>query len=176
HLDYHAGMDAYRAAKLRLFETLLPRGRAAVLNADSDAYNAFAGAGIMAGLSIFGVGERGQALTLTGRRATPEGQRLTLDAGGESQEILLPLAGAFQASNALVAAGLCIAAGDDPAAVLGALEHLHGAPGRLQRIGAAPGGGEAYVDYAHTPDGLRTVLEALRPRAEGRLMVVFGCG
>src|SRR5690606_21542073 len=79
-------------------------------------------------------------------------------------------------SNALVAAGLCIAAGDDPAAVLGALEHLHGAPGRLQRIGAAPGGGEAYVDYAHTPDGLRTVLEALRPHAEGRLMVVFGCG
>ena len=176
HLDYHAGMDAYRAAKLRLFETLLPRGRTAVLNADSDAYNAFAGAGIMAGLSVFGVGERGQGLTLIARQPAPEGQRLTLEVRGETHEVLLPLAGAFQASNALVAAGLCVAAGEPVAAVLGALEHLEGAPGRLQRIGAGPAGGEVYVDYAHTPDGLRTVLQALRPHAGGRLMVVFGCG
>lgn len=176
HLDYHGDMEAYRAAKLRLFDTLLPRGRTAVLNADSDAYNAFAAAGITSGLSIFGVGERGRDLTLVARRATPEGQRLSVDAGGQIHDILLPLAGAFQASNALVAAGLCVAAGDRPEAVIGALESLKGAPGRLQRVGTSAGGGEVYVDYAHTPDGLETVLQALRPHTTGRLVVVFGAG
>lgn len=178
HLDYHGTMENYRTAKLRLFEALLPRGRTAVLNADSDAYSAFASASIMAGLGVFGVGERGRDLTLIGRKATPEGQRLTLDVRGSVREILLPLAGAFQASNALVAAGLCIAAGDAPDAVVGALENLTGAQGRLQRIGARAAGakGEVYVDYAHTPDGLETVLNALRPHATGRLIVVFGAG
>lgn len=178
HLDYHGTMENYRTAKLRLFEALLPRGRTAVLNADSDAYSAFASASIMAGLGVFGVGERGRDLTLIGRKATPEGQRLTLDVRGSVREILLPLAGAFQASNALVAAGLCIAAGDAPDAVVGALENLTGAQGRLQRIGARTAGakGEVYVDYAHTPDGLETVLNALRPHATGRLIVVFGAG
>jgi len=177
HLDYHGTMADYRAAKMRLFETLLPRGRTAVLNADSDAYSVFASASIMAGLGVMGVGERGRDLTLIGRRATPEGQRLTIDVRGDIREILLPLAGAFQASNALVAAGLCIAAGDPADAVIGALEGLTGAQGRLQRIdGGLEGRGEVYVDYAHTPDGLETVLNALRPHATGRLIVVFGAG
>jgi UDP-N-acetylmuramoyl-L-alanyl-D-glutamate--2,6-diaminopimelate ligase len=118
----------------------------------------------------------GQGLTLAARTAVADGQRLKLAAWGEAYDLTLPLAGAFQASNALVAAGLCIAAGDAPDVVFGAMENLEGAPGRLQRVGAAIGGGEAYVDYAHTPDGLRTVLEALRPHAGGRLIVVFGAG
>jgi UDP-N-acetylmuramoyl-L-alanyl-D-glutamate--2,6-diaminopimelate ligase len=175
HLDYHGDMDGYRAAKLRLFETLLPRGRTAVLNADSDAYSSFAAASIMSGLGVMGVGERGRDLALVARRAVPEGQRLTIDVRGESHEVLLPLAGAFQASNALVAAGLCIAAGEDAGRVLAAMERIEGAQGRLQRIGGA-GHGEVYVDYAHTPDGLETVLKALRPHASGRLIVVFGAG
>ncbi|MDP3803352.1 UDP-N-acetylmuramoyl-L-alanyl-D-glutamate--2,6-diaminopimelate ligase [Brevundimonas sp.] len=175
HLDYHGDMAAYRDAKLRLFETLLPRGRTAVLNADSEAYSSFAAASIMSGLGVMGVGERGRDLSLVARRATPEGQRLTIDARGTLHEVLLPLAGAFQASNALVAAGLCIAAGETPERVLAGLEKITGAQGRLQRI---PGGGrgEVYVDYAHTPDGLETVLKALRPHATGRLIVVFGAG
>ncbi len=175
HLDYHGDMEAYRAAKLRLFETLLPRGRTAVLNADSDAYSSFAAASIMSGLGVMGVGERGRDLSLVARRATPEGQRLTIDARGTLYEVMLPLAGAFQASNALVAAGLCIAAGETPDRVLAGLEKITGAQGRLQRI---PGSarGEVYVDYAHTPDGLETVLKALRPHATGRLIVVFGAG
>ncbi|CAN7386676.1 UDP-N-acetylmuramoyl-L-alanyl-D-glutamate--2,6-diaminopimelate ligase [Brevundimonas sp. LjRoot202] len=175
HLDYHGDMDSYRAAKLRLFETLLPRGKTAVLNADSDAYSSFAAASIMSGLSVMGVGERGRDLMLVARRATPEGQRLTLDVRGTLHEVLLPLAGAFQASNALVAAGLCIAGGEAPEQVLAGLETITGAPGRLQRI-PGPGRGEVYVDYAHTPDGLETVLTALRPHATGRLIVVFGAG
>ena len=175
HLDYHGDMEAYRAAKLRLFDTLLPRGRTAVLNADSDAYSSFAAASIMSGLGVMGVGERGRDLTLVARRAVPEGQRLTLEVRGTLHEVLLPLAGAFQASNALVAAGLCIAAGETPERVLAGLEHITGAQGRLQRIPGSPRG-EVYVDYAHTPDGLETVLKALRPHATGRLIVVFGAG
>jgi UDP-N-acetylmuramoyl-L-alanyl-D-glutamate--2,6-diaminopimelate ligase len=176
HLDYHGTMGVYRAAKLRLFETLLPRGSTAVLNADSDAFPAFVAAAVRSGHTLMSVGAMGQGLTLVDRVLTPEGQRLKISAWGTVYEVRLPLAGAFQASNALVAAALCIAAGEKPAAVLAALEGVQGAPGRLQRVGTGPRGGEAYVDYGHTPDGLETVLLALRPHARGRLIVVFGAG
>ncbi len=176
HLDYHGTMGAYRAAKLRLFEILLPRGGTAVLNADSDAFPAFAAASITTGHTLMSVGAMGQGITLTDRILMPEGQRLKISAWGEAYDVRLPLAGAFQASNALVAAGLCVAAGESPDTVFAALEHIEGARGRLQRVGTGPRGGEAYVDYAHTPDGLATVLQALRPHAKGQLIVVFGAG
>ena len=176
HLDYHGTMGVYRAAKLRLFETLLPRGATAVLNADSDAFPAFASAAMLSGHTVMSVGEQGQALRLEAVAPTPQGQRLTIRAQDRVHDLHLPLAGVFQAGNALAAAGLCIAAGEEVEAVLAALEHIRGAPGRLQRVGAGPNGGEAYVDYAHTPDGLQTVLTALRPHVRGRLMVVFGAG
>ena len=176
HLDYHGDMEAYRAAKLRLFEVLLPTGRTAVLNADSDAYGIFSKAAAASGHPVFSVGAMGEGLVLAGRTLEAGGQRLRIAAGGRHFELRLPLAGAFQASNALVAAGLCVAAGEETEAVLEALEHLEGAPGRLQRIGSGPRGGEAYVDYAHTPDGLKTVLLALRPHVAGRLILVFGAG
>jgi UDP-N-acetylmuramoyl-L-alanyl-D-glutamate--2,6-diaminopimelate ligase len=176
HLDYHADMDGYRQAKLRLFDTLLPRGASAVLNADAADFPAFAAAAVVHGHAILSVGEHGQTLKLVDATPTPHGQDLVIREGEAEHRVALPLAGAFQASNALVAAGLAIAAGEEPVAVLKALEHLQGAPGRLQRVGAGPRGGEAYVDYAHTPDGLKTVLEALRPHARGRLIVVFGAG
>jgi UDP-N-acetylmuramoyl-L-alanyl-D-glutamate--2,6-diaminopimelate ligase len=176
HLDYHGTMGVYRAAKLRLFETLLARGRTAVLNSDSEAFPAFAAAAVSAGQTIMSVGETGQGLRLIDRGLLPEGQRLTLLFQGREYGVKLPLAGAFQASNALVAAGLCIAGGLGVEEALAGLEAIEGAPGRLQRLGAGPRGGEAYVDYAHTPDGLETVLRALRPHAKGRLIVVFGAG
>ena len=176
HLDYHGDMDAYRAAKLRLFETLLPRGATAVLNADSEAFPVFAAAAIQAGQAILSVGEGGQSLRLDRRELQPDGQRLSLIHDGRTFDLRLPLAGAFQAANAMVAAGLCLAAGESIETVLAALERLEGAPGRLQRVGGGPRGGEAYVDYAHTPDGLETVLKALRPHTRGRLIVVLGAG
>lgn len=176
HLDYHATMEAYRAAKLRLFEQLLPRGRTAVLNADSDAYNAFAASAILSGASVLSVGERGQHLTLTHRDLTADGQILYLEHQGRKYEVKLGLAGLFQASNALVAAGLCLAAGEGIEPVLSALSHIRGARGRLERVGSRANGAEVYVDYAHTPDGLETVLKALRPHTQGRLVCVFGCG
>jgi UDP-N-acetylmuramoyl-L-alanyl-D-glutamate--2,6-diaminopimelate ligase len=176
HLDYHGTMGVYRAAKLRLFETLLTRGKTAVLNADSDAYPAFAATAVSAGQTIMSVGEAGQGLKLIERSLLPDGQRLHLLHHGRDWDVRLPLAGAFQASNALVAAGLCLAAGLSPEQVFAGLEKLEGAPGRLQRVGAGKSGGEAYVDYAHTPDGLETVLNALRPHVRGKLIVVFGAG
>jgi UDP-N-acetylmuramoyl-L-alanyl-D-glutamate--2,6-diaminopimelate ligase len=176
HLDYHGTMGVYRAAKLRLFEDLLPAGRPAVLNADSEQFPVFADAAIRSGHTVLSTGEAGRDLQLTARRLTPDGQRLTIRHDGQDFEVRLPLVGAFQADNALVAAGLCIAAGESAGAALAALEHLRGAPGRLQHVGAGPRGGEAYVDYAHTPDGLETVLTALRPHTRGRLIVVFGAG
>jgi UDP-N-acetylmuramoyl-L-alanyl-D-glutamate--2,6-diaminopimelate ligase len=176
HLDYHGTMGAYRACKLRLFEELLPRAGTAVLNADSDAFQSFAAASVTHGHGLLTVGEKGQHLRLRARTLLPEGQRLTVEHSGRQVDLRLPLAGAFQASNALVAAGLCIAAGEDADSVLAALEHLQGAPGRMQRVGSGARGGEAYVDYAHTPDGLETVLQALRPHTRGRLIAVFGAG
>jgi UDP-N-acetylmuramoyl-L-alanyl-D-glutamate--2,6-diaminopimelate ligase len=176
HLDYHGSMGVYRAAKLRLFDTLLPRGSTAVLNADSDAYPVFAAAAVIHGHTVMSVGARGRGLALEARAPLAHGQRLAIRAFGRAHDLVLPLAGGFQAANALAAAGLCIAAGGEPGAVMAALETLEGAPGRLQRIGAGPRGGEAYVDYAHTPDGLATVLDALRPHARGRIILVFGAG
>ncbi|UAL09398.1 UDP-N-acetylmuramoyl-L-alanyl-D-glutamate--2,6-diaminopimelate ligase [Caulobacter segnis] len=176
HLDYHGSMEEYRAAKLRLFDTLTPNGATAVLNADSEAFPNFAAAAVTSGQSVFSVGEDGQGLRLISRTPTPAGQDLVVEIDDATHHIRLPLAGAFQASNVLVAAGLCIAAGESPAKVLKALETLEGAAGRLQRVGRGPKGGEAYVDYAHTPDGLETVLEALRPHTRGKLIAVFGAG
>jgi UDP-N-acetylmuramoyl-L-alanyl-D-glutamate--2,6-diaminopimelate ligase len=176
HLDYHGTMGAYRAAKLRLFAELLPRGGTAVLNADSPSYDAFAAVAVTHGQTVLSVGEAGQALTLLSREPEAAGQRLTVRAFGRRRTLQLPLAGAFQAANALAAAGLCMAAGEDPDRVIEALEALRGEPGRLQHVGSGPRGGNAYVDYAHTPDGLETVLATLRPHVLGRLLVVFGAG
>ncbi|MGA9659181.1 MAG: UDP-N-acetylmuramoyl-L-alanyl-D-glutamate--2,6-diaminopimelate ligase, partial [Asticcacaulis sp.] len=176
HLDYHGTMEGYRAAKLRLFEQLLARGKTAVLNSDSEAYNAFAAMSILSGLNVMSVGERSTHLCMTGRDLVADGQILYLSYQGKSFETKLALAGDFQASNALVAAGLAIAAGEDPEAVIAALSHLKGARGRLERAGAKNNGAEIYVDYAHTPDGLETVLKALRPHTKGKLVCVFGCG
>jgi UDP-N-acetylmuramoyl-L-alanyl-D-glutamate--2,6-diaminopimelate ligase len=176
HLDYHGDMASYQAAKLRLFDTLLPRGAPAVLNADSPAFPAFAAAAVLAGADLITFGVEGRDLRLASRQARPGGQVLDIEHAGRTWRVDLPLAGAFQALNALAAAGLSLAVGEAPEAVFGALEGLIGAPGRLQKVGTSASGAEAYVDYAHTPDGLETVLQALRPHASGRLVVVFGAG
>jgi UDP-N-acetylmuramoyl-L-alanyl-D-glutamate--2,6-diaminopimelate ligase len=94
---------------------------------------------------------------------------------GRRYQALLPLAGAFQVSNALAAAGLAIVTGSEPGAVFAALEHLEGAKGRLEKV-AEVDGALVFVDYAHKPDGLDKVLATLRPYTRGRLVVLFGAG
>ncbi len=122
------------------------------------------------------MGRKGETIHLDRREDQGGAQALTLRHGGKTYQVLLPLAGAFQASNALVAAGLAIGLGDDAGRVFAALEHLKGAPGRMEKVAFAASGAPIYVDYAHTPDSLEKVLEALRPHTANRLHVVFGCG
>jgi UDP-N-acetylmuramoyl-L-alanyl-D-glutamate--2,6-diaminopimelate ligase len=113
---------------------------------------------------------------MVARQPSGDGQEVTVSWAGQRHEFRLPLAGEFQASNALVAAGLVLAGGADASRVFAALARLSGAAGRLEKIGTSAAGVPVYVDYAHTPDALETVLKALRPHTVGRLWVVFGCG
>ncbi|MGE3245425.1 MAG: UDP-N-acetylmuramoyl-L-alanyl-D-glutamate--2,6-diaminopimelate ligase, partial [Beijerinckiaceae bacterium] len=174
HLDYHPTLDDYLAAKLRLFTDLLPPGAGAVVNADSDVADTVLAACRERGLNVLTCGERG-ALRLADAKAGQTATDITVTYKNATHTLRLPLAGAFMASNALVAAGLCILTGSDAEAVFAALEHLQGAPGRLEQIGAR-NGAPVFVDYAHKPDALEKVLQALRPLTRGRLVVVFGCG
>lgn len=175
HLDYHADEASYLAAKLRLFTSLLRPGQPAVIDADSRVADQVQRAAAARGIAVLTTGRAGRDLRLLA--AEPHGYetRLTLSHEGRRFDVDLPLAGAFQVSNALVAAGLCIATGSDPAAVIAALASLEGAPGRLDRVGARHGA-PVFIDYAHKPDALENVLDTLRPYARRRLVVVFGCG
>ena len=175
HLDYHPSLDAYLAAKLRLFEVLLPAGAPAVVNADSDVADKVMATCKAHGLDVFGVGRHGGRLRLVDVGRDDLAVDLTLDLDGRSLRARLPLAGEFQVSNALVAAGLCIALGDPASAVLDALGTLEGAPGRLELVGRR-GTAPVFVDYAHKPDALDKVLATLRPLTANKLMLVFGCG
>ncbi len=175
HLDYHATMEEYLAAKLQLFERLLERGQSAVVDADSDVAEQVFAACAARGLRVFSTGVKGASLKLLGAEPDAIATRLEIACKGEIFKLSLPLAGAFQTSNALVAAGLCIVTGGAPARVLAALEALEGAPGRLERIGERRGA-PVYVDYAHKPDALDKVLRTLRPYVRGKLVVAFGCG
>jgi len=177
HLDYHIDMAAYAAAKLRLFTELLPAGGGAVINADDPLAPRLAEIARGRGHHLLTYGAAaGCDLRLERRDPDGDGQALSLRILGRPVETYLPLPGAFQAGNALCALGLVIACGGDPQAAVAALPGLQGVPGRLQRIGARGAGGSVYVDYAHTPDALKTILTALRPHAGRRLSVVFGCG
>ena len=176
HLDYHGTMAAYRAAKLRLFDTLLPRGAPVVASTALDeetlaALRAVAGA---RGLALRLVGEGGDAVRLLRAVPHPGGQHLDIQAAGIRYAVDLPLPGRFQADNALLAAALACAVGIPDA--LDRLPSLTGVRGRMELAATLPNGAAVYVDYAHTPDALERLLTALRPHTAGRLHVVFGAG
>lgn len=177
HLDYHADMEAYFAAKMRLFDELLSPGGTAVVWAD-DVWSERAIQHANArGVRLFSVGQGGSDLKLLDRKLTALGQLLTLvDAAGTPIKVQLPLIGAYQAANALVAAGLVMATGGAPARVFDALSRLQPVRGRLERAALTRTGAPVYVDYAHTPDALTAALSALRPHAQGRIILAFGAG
>jgi len=176
HLDYHPSMDAYFAAKARLFDELLPAGGIAVANADSERTAALGEICHRRGIRFWTYGTRGKEFRLLRDRPTQAGQNLVIEAMGARHEVELPLVGGFQASNALAALGLVVATGGDVARSVSGLATLSGAPGRLQLVARHRSGAPVYVDYAHKPEALETVLATLRPFAKGRLVVVFGCG
>ncbi len=176
HLDYHASFEDYFAQKLRLFAELLPPGASAVVDVDSEAGMRVASMSEARGLKLLSVGREGTSLRLVSAELDGFGQILVVAHDGKQHRVRLPLVGAFQASNALVAAGLALATGASAATVLPMLATLQGACGRLDRAGTASRGAPIFIDYAHTPDALAKALDALRPYVENRLLVVFGCG
>jgi len=177
HLDYHGSEDAYLTAKLRLFDTLTVDGGEAVVNMDARFAEAFAGAARRRGLEVTGVGSTENcAYRMIETQPTARGLDLAFEIGAARYDMQVPLIGRFQASNALMALALVAALGVEPSRVLGGFVKLQAAPGRMQFCGTHDSGAGVYVDYAHTPDALETVLKAARPHASGRVHVVFGCG
>jgi UDP-N-acetylmuramoyl-L-alanyl-D-glutamate--2,6-diaminopimelate ligase len=176
HLDYHGTIAAYRTAKLRLFDTLLPPGAPAVANAalDRETMDALRDIARERRLDLRTVGEDGEAIRLLSAVPHPGGQHLELLVAGAQRSVDLKLPGRFQADNALLAAGIAIALGE--MAVIERLAALTGVRGRMELAATLPNGAAIYVDYAHTPDALERLLLALRPHTAGRLLLVFGAG
>ncbi|MGH6678244.1 MAG: UDP-N-acetylmuramoyl-L-alanyl-D-glutamate--2,6-diaminopimelate ligase, partial [Bradyrhizobium sp.] len=179
HLDYHPDVAHYLAAKLRLFGEVVPPGGVAVISADHDCSETVLDAARARGLRIISTGRSGdgagEGIRLADVAIEGFAQRLGVEHRGRSFSIRLPLVGAFQIENALVAAGLAIGTGSDAAGVFASLEQIEGARGRLERVGER-NGAPIFVDYAHKPDALAKALQALRPYAKRKLVVVFGAG
>jgi UDP-N-acetylmuramoyl-L-alanyl-D-glutamate--2,6-diaminopimelate ligase len=175
HLDYHPTTEAYLAAKLRLFEELLPPGAPAVVNADGARAGDVVRAAEKRGLRLVTVGAKGETVRLEKLGRDGFAQTLTVRHAGRTYDVRLPLIGTYQVENALVAAGLAIAVGEDPAVVIPALEGLSGVKGRLEIVGEK-NGALAVVDYAHKPEALEAALDGVRPFVTGKLICVFGCG
>jgi UDP-N-acetylmuramoyl-L-alanyl-D-glutamate--2,6-diaminopimelate ligase len=176
HLDYHKTMDAYAAAKERLFSEVLIPGGTAVLNADIPEFEGLAALCRKKGHRVISYGRKGVDIRLDRLEPLADGQRLALTIEGRPVTITLPLVASFQAMNALAALGLVIGCGADTQFATEALTKLDGVPGRLQRAAVRVNGAAVYVDYAHTPDAIETVLTALRPHAQRQLVILFGAG
>ncbi|MBN9345927.1 MAG: UDP-N-acetylmuramoyl-L-alanyl-D-glutamate--2,6-diaminopimelate ligase [Devosia sp.] len=175
HLDYHADMAEYRDAKVRLFTDLIAEGGAAVVNVDDPEHEAFMFAALASGATLMTVGREGAWFEIESIVREGYGQRVKGRLVGEPEEFHLPLTGAFQASNAVVALGLAMATGASKKGAIESLGKLKGARGRLELV-AEHNGAAIFVDYAHKPVALETALTALRPYASNQLRVVFGAG
>jgi len=175
HLDYHPTLEAYLAAKMRLFTDLVVASGTAVIDVDDAHAPQVVAAARQRGLKIMTVGETGEGIRIVSVSIDGFAQSVTLAHAGREYKIRLPLVGGFQVHNAAVAAGLCIATGAEPARVFAALSKLEGAKGRLELAGEK-NGAPIFIDYAHKPDALQKALEALRPYTTGKLVVVFGAG
>jgi UDP-N-acetylmuramoyl-L-alanyl-D-glutamate--2,6-diaminopimelate ligase len=176
HMDYHPTVEHYFNCKMRLFDTLMPKGAPAIIFADDEWSDKAAEAARNAGLSVKTVGRHGEFLTVKRIEHFRDKQVIEVHEGSAIHEVHLPLAGDFQVANAMVAAGLAIVTGVAPSAAFAAFHHIKGAPGRLELAGQTRDGALCYVDYAHKPEALENVLTSVRPFTTGRVIVVFGCG
>ena len=176
HLDYHADMDDYFAAKMRLFDDVSGDGAAAVVWTDDPRSDEVIARAAGRGLKLLTVGERGDAIRLVSRQSSPLGQQLVVAHDGKEFKLTLPLIGAYQAANVLVSAGLVLATGGDWATTLAGMGRVAPVRGRLERAVISPAGAPVYVDYAHTPDAVEAAIAALRPHVTGRLITVLGAG
>lgn len=175
HLDYHPTFQDYFAAKARLFDELLGDDGIVVVNMDGEGAAEIAKRAHARGLQVMETGVRGRNIKLTGCTPHFSGLKLEIEAGADRYQIDAPLIGGFQAENALVAAGMVIAAGAKAGDVLPLIGDITGARGRMELAAEVAGGG-VYVDYAHTPDAVETALKAIRPHAKGKIVAIIGAG
>jgi UDP-N-acetylmuramoyl-L-alanyl-D-glutamate--2,6-diaminopimelate ligase len=176
HLDYHGNMDDYFEAKMRLFDEVVDENGTAVIWADDEWSGKVIERVKKREIRMITVGEKGKGIELISRQPSQLGQTLELRIQGDVSKVKLPLIGAYQASNVLVAAGIVMASGGDVEDVLGHMARLQPVRGRLERAVITKSGAPVYVDYAHTPDGLKAAIAALRPHTKGKLITVFGAG
>jgi len=176
HLDYHETMDEYFAAKMRLFDELLPPGSPAVIWTDDPKSDEVIERAKARGHAVLTVGRKGETIRLVEQAPSPLGQTLSLEHAGKSYRLALPLIGAYQAANVLTAAGLVLATGGEWAQTFSAMQRVAPVRGRLERAVISGAGVPVYIDYAHTPDAIEAAIAALRPHVEGRLIIVFGAG
>ena len=177
HLDYHADMEDYFAAKMRLFDEVVNDDATIVVWMGTGKWTERAiDHAHKRSLRVFTVGEQGETIRLLGHIPTQLGQELEIEYNGQKRTIHLPLIGAYQSANALVAAGLVLATGGDPGITFDAVTRLQPVRGRLERAVITQVGAPVYIDYAHTPNALQSAIAALRPHVKGRLITVFGAG
>ncbi|MBD3663659.1 UDP-N-acetylmuramoyl-L-alanyl-D-glutamate--2,6-diaminopimelate ligase [Sulfitobacter aestuariivivens] len=176
HLDYHETFEAYFDAKAGLFARVLPEDGTAVINMDDPKGIDMAAIAKARGCTVITVGRDGGDLHLTSQRLDNTGQDLRFEWRGKAYQKRLELIGGFQADNVLLAAGLVIACGGEPADVFDALPHLTTVRGRMQLAATRGNGAAVFVDYAHTPDAVATALKAIRPHVMGRLIAIVGAG
>lgn len=176
HLDYHETFDAYFDAKAGLFARVLPMDGTAVINIDDPRGVDMAAIASARGCKVITVGRDGGDLHLKSQRFDATGQDLRFEWRGKTYQKRLDLIGGFQADNVMLAAGLVIACGADPAAVFDTIPHLTTVRGRMQLAATRDNGAAVFVDYAHTPDAIATALSAMRPHVMGHLVAIVGAG
>jgi UDP-N-acetylmuramoyl-L-alanyl-D-glutamate--2,6-diaminopimelate ligase len=176
HLDYHPSMDAYFAAKMRLFDEVVEADGTAVVWTGDPKSSEVIDHAKRRGLKLITVGPEAQTIELVSRTSTPLGQALALRHEGKDHKLALPLIGAYQMNNVLTAAGLVMATGGDWATTLSGMARVSPVRGRLERAVISRAGAPVYIDYAHTPDAVEAAIAALRPHVEGRLITVLGAG
>ena len=177
HLDYHKNFDDYFAAKALLFNHVLDEGAAAVINIDDPRGRQMAMIARERGLALTSIGRDAAAdMRILGQRYDATGQDLRFSYHGQAHMVRLALIGGFQAENVLAAAGLAIAAGDEPARVFETLPELTTVRGRMELAALRENGAAVFVDYSHKPGALASALQSLRPHVMGRIIVVFGAG
>ncbi len=182
HLDYHGDMESYFKAKQRLFTDCLDQNGVVILNADIPEFRTLNDISKHHSLKTiqYGIHATGDnAICLINRSILDQGQDLVLSIAGETLEFTLPLIGSFQVHNLLCAIGIAQGLLDvpiDSSALKVILSTLKTVPGRLEKIEGHPRKASVYVDYAHKPDALQSVLKAIAPHTQGKLWLVFGCG
>jgi len=173
HLDYHGDMDTYAEAKARLFD--FPHLKAAVINQD-DTFGRELIKRLRGRTPVLSFGLQGGDVQANAVKTSADGLTLTIATPHGEVQLRSPLLGRFNAANLLAVLAVLLAAGVPLAEAANTLAHAQPVAGRMERFGGSDSQPLVVVDYAHTPDALEKVLQALREHTHGKLVCVFGCG